>query len=219
VDLEVHVHVAAFASLAEPFLEENEAAHTLLLGIIRQAAADSTNAPPYLALGRHHGRVCAVAVRSPGRPLVLSLGWDQEGIERLTRDAHSRAPLNGVLGPPDGAAACARAWQEATGGRSALSRRERIYVLDRVECVPRPPGSLEPATEGDRGLLVDWVDAFALETTGTRDAEASRRLVAARAPAANGAGLCLWKVGTRAVSLAGYGRRAPASPSRPCTRP
>ncbi len=211
IDLEVYDDATQFAPAVSAFLERDEAAHSLLLGIVGRAmAAPDRGASLYMALAREGGRVSAVALRTPGRPLVLSLGWSEQALGRLARDARGRlGDLPGVLGPSESASALAAAWRTSAAARVGLYKRERIYALERVEAVRRPPGGMRLAAESDRAALVPWIEAFTLETTGSADPQGSRRMVLERAPGSDDAGLCLWKVGSRPVSCAGYSGPTP----------
>ena len=147
----------------------------------------------------------AVAVRTPGRPLVLSLGWTDGGIERLVGDTRGRLPdLAAVSGPPACAHAFASLWATRAGTQPALHSRQRIYALETVSPVPRPDGAIERAGAADHDLLDRWVDAFALETQGTSNPDTSRQMARERAPGGPAAALWLWRVGDRAVAMAGH---------------
>jgi len=63
----------------------------------------------------------------------------------------------------------AEEWCDATGVASHLHGRHRIYRTQSV-VAPDVPGSMRPVAPGDRDVLIDWVDAFAVEAEG-RDAD------------------------------------------------
>lgn len=201
----------AFDRLASPFLGAHEAEHNLLLGIVAQAARADACAPiPYLACAHLGGRVRAVAACSPGRPAVLSRGWDARAINDLVRDMHGRlGDLDGVLGPEQAARTFAVAWQALSGTRADVALRERIYALESVAPVFRPAGAITPAAESDRSLLHNWMQAFNLETAGSADAARSQQLVRTRAPGGPDAALYLWRVEARPVAMAGFSGPTP----------
>lgn len=197
---------AAVAAGAAAFLQEREAEHNLLLGLLGPwTRPGAPTEPPYLAVARRHGGVSAVAVRTAGRAVVLSLGWDDEASAQLAADLKMRfGRLPGVLGPDDVAGRFAAAWTRATGASSEVQVRERIYALDRVQAVARPDGSMAAAERDDRSLLYAWIEAFDRETTGDSDSARARAVVDARTPGTPTAGFFLWRTGSQARAVAGH---------------
>lgn len=195
----------AFARDVTPFLERNEAVHNLLLGLTARAAREGDGDVALMAAWRLGGEVAAVAWRTVGHNLLLSLGWERQSLGALAaRLAERREALPGVLGDE---ATCDRflaAWLGAGGEEMRPVMRERIFRLEQVRAVARPPGAARVALEADRPLLEAWQEAFAWEATRRREPEAARRAVDQRLPATADRGAFLWDAQGRAVSLACY---------------
>lgn len=202
---------ASATAQATAFLARREAEHNLLLGILAPWARPGTRSdPPYLAVVRRGGAVQAVAVRTPPRPVVLSLGWEEASCRRLAQDLAMRpGRLPGVLGPNDSGPRFAAAWTAVIGGQTETALRERIYALDAVEPVAQVPGHMEAATGADRPMLYGWIEQFLRETGADIDPRHVRAMVDARSPAGAAAGLFLWRVGAQAVAVAGYAGATP----------
>ncbi len=72
--------------------------------------------------------------------------------------------LPGVTGEVATAARFAGHWTERTRSAAVPLHGQRIYEVDEVVRAAPVAGHLRPAASGDRDLLVDWVDAFLVET-------------------------------------------------------
>jgi predicted GNAT family acetyltransferase len=197
-----------------PFLLTHEAAHNLLLGIcstLRQQSGYYESAP-YLALVQDGDAVIAAALRTPPHNLVLSLipsaAFMEEAIEQIARDVLATyGQLPGVLGPSAISRAFAETWQRLTGQPYQLSRKERIYQLERVQPVAGVSGAMRRATAANRNLLVRWIVAFNREALGGADPTDPQRWVdhALTSPVRS---LWLWVDG-EPVTMAGYGGPTP----------
>ena len=170
----------AFLEAAGPFLAEREAEHNLIFGICANLAADPgfPDAPPYLATVSRDDRVVAAAVMTPPWNLVLSSTDDHDAPAALAADLDAvgiRVP--GTVGPIEGARTFAELWCGKHGLTSHRAVAERIYRLERVIPVVGVPGRVRIATEADRDLLVEWVDAFLGEALERRNPEEASVLV------------------------------------------
>ncbi|MFL5758556.1 MAG: GNAT family N-acetyltransferase [Thermomicrobiales bacterium] len=201
---------AAFFEVAGPFLVDHEAEHCLPLGICAGLAEHSEELTPtsYLAVVEQAGAVAAVAICTPPHHLVLARTRTPEAIALIAADVCQVHPdLAGVLGPPGVSRAFADAWQRLTGRSARLSMAQRIYALTAVIPGAGVPGSLRPATEADRKLLVEWVRAFASEAFPDAIPGAAERMVDARL-ASPVAGFSFWE-DAGPVSLVGYSGPTP----------
>jgi uncharacterized protein len=196
VELKVFRDPASFQRAAHEFLAAREAENNLLIGmnatLIERPDAYGES-EPYLALVRDGaGDVALAALRTPPHNLVVSAATDPSALSALVTDVKSRSPsLPGVLGPMDTARAFAAVWRRVTGEGAVSERAERIYQLTAV-IPPRPaPGGMVKATEGDRALLVDWLDRFNVEAHGHSDPSRAARGVHTRLTSSVG-GLYLW---------------------------
>jgi predicted GNAT family acetyltransferase len=72
--------------------------------------------------------------------------------------------LPGVDGTTDAARAMAAAWEQLTGGTTALRMSETMHSLSEVVDPPYPAaGRLRQARTGDRELLIEWEREFVVE--------------------------------------------------------
>jgi predicted GNAT family acetyltransferase len=195
----------AFLAAAGDFLGEREAEHNLLFGICADLTADPgfPAAPPYLAVVSNRDRVTGAAIMTPPWNVVLSCTDDPGAVEALASDLDAaEIPVPGTTGPVEVARAFASAWCEPRGLVSHRGVAERIYQLERVVPPVGVPGQVRIATEADRALLVDWVDAFLAEALERRTPEEAAVLVD-RSFRAGTRTWYLWEDGGRSVSVAG----------------
>jgi hypothetical protein len=170
----------ALLDAAGDFLVEREAEHNLIFGICANLSADPgfPIAPPYLAAVSRGDRVVLASVMTPPWNLVLSWTDDPDALRALAEDLDSTGVrLPGTSGPVDAAHAFASVWCEPRGLVSQLGVSERIYRLEHVIPPTGVPGHARVATEADRDLLVEWVDAFLTEALERRSREETRLLV------------------------------------------
>jgi predicted GNAT family acetyltransferase len=170
----------ALLDAAGDFLVEREAEHNLIFGICANLAADPgfPIAPPYLAAVSRGDRVVLASVMTPPWNLVVSWTDDAGAVQALADDvAAAGVRVPGTTGPVDTAHAFATAWCEPHGLVSQLAVSERIYRLEHVVPPTGVPGHARVATEADRDLLVDWVDAFLGEALERRNPEEATVLV------------------------------------------
>lgn len=154
-----------FLARAQAWLEENEAANSLILGIAARLAEhpDRIKQPPYLATVEVDGDLAAAAVMTPPHRVILysAGGADPAPLRLILDDLQAgdwRVP--GVMAPSATSAAFAQIWTDATGQPHRPAMRERAYELRRV-IPPAPiPGFLQPATEADLPLAAAWAYNF-----------------------------------------------------------
>jgi predicted GNAT family acetyltransferase len=170
----------ALLDAAGDFLVEREAEHNLIFGICANLAADPgfPIAPPYLAAVSRGDRVVLASVMTPPWNLVLSWTDDPAAVQALAEDlAAAGVKVPGTSGPVDTANAFASVWCQSRGLASQLTVSERIYRLERVIPPVGVPGRARVATEADRDLLFEWVDAFLGEALERRSPEEASVLV------------------------------------------
>ncbi len=211
--IEVHrcPDVATFLASAGPFLAEREAEHNLILGICSRLATDPD--PPagtYLGVALQGELVVAAAIRTPPMNLVLSETDEAGAIEAFAQELHEAGEaIPGVLGPCDHADAFGRRWSELTGAPAKLVMRERIYRAGAARPPVGVPGELRSYADGDRALVMAWIDAFVSEAfPGDIVKEPVENIVRRRVEDPDGDFL-LWEVNGSAVSIAGFGGRTP----------
>jgi len=168
--LEQYQRPDEFLSVAGPFLEENEAENSILLGVIgglARATAPSLarggGDAPLLCAVQDAGHVVAAAIRTPPYKLLLSRGPAIAIAMIADWLARGRQLLPGVVGPFESAQVFVTAWSRLSRQRAAAPRYIRAHRLDRVRDVPPVPGTMSPAAMADAELLSRWVAAFHAE--------------------------------------------------------
>jgi len=170
----------AFLAAAGDFLAVREAEHNLIFGICANLAADPgfPSAAPYLAAVSAGDRVVLAGVMTPPWNLVLSWTDEPDSLATMARDLDAAGiSPPGTTSPVDTARAFASVWCEPHGLVSRLAVAERIYRLERVIPPTGVPGHVRIATEADRDLLVEWVDAFLGEALERRNPQEASVLV------------------------------------------
>ncbi|MEX2540297.1 MAG: GNAT family N-acetyltransferase [Trueperaceae bacterium] len=201
----------AFAEAAEPFLLEDEAAHSLLLGLIGGIRAGEWK-NPYLAIveresGLRGAAPALVALRTPPHKLLLSRCDDLEALQPLLADAGLARGLTGVLGPATVADAFAVGWIRSTSIPVRPGQRQRIYRLDRVSPVADVPGVVRRADESDRPILSTWMSGFLAEALPGKPTDVSETVD--RWLGSPQRQLYFWDVDGHPVSMAGVGSPTP----------
>lgn len=201
--------VPAFLDVAGEFLEEREAEHNLIFGILSNLEADpgQYTEAPYLATVLHGDKVVGAAIRTPPWRLVVSEMHHPGAVHQLAADL-AKVALPGVVGPAEAAQHFAEAWREQTRQNVQLMRQDRGFRLTRV-IPPRPTtGEMRRAQPGDRVVLRDWAEAFmneALPDSPAQDFDA----MAERWIRGLGREGWVWFDGGRPVSVACVGGLTP----------
>ena len=197
-----------FLDVAAPFLAENEAANTVVLGVaLRCQRAPRGDA--VMVVVRDGDAVRMVAVMTPPHALVLSTG-DADAIPYLAEafDAAAIRPP-GVSGVTPLAERFAAVW---TSRGRAVARPESQLILYRASSIRAAadvPGELRPASDDDLERLAAWQFRFA-EQAGLSAAERTadmRAVVAARLARGE---MVVWAVHGRPVSNAAFVPTTPA---------
>ena len=201
-----------FSERVEPFLMQDEAAHSLILGICSSLKQPNNyDQPPYLGYCEDEGRVVGVALRTPPFNFILSYLSDSRAVEAFARDAHQvYDELPGVIGLKEVAAAFVDCWQQLTGHLPRLNREERLFRVDNVIPPAGVTGEYRTAMEDDFETMTQWMMDFAAEAlhgSPREDAERNVRLRLESDPKVRG--MRFWVDGGIPVSMAGYGGLTP----------
>lgn len=171
-----YADASAFLEATESWLATAEVENNVILGIARSIADGSRTLKeaPYFAAVVDAGQIACCAVRTPPH-VVLVTGGPSLGLAALAGDAFDAlGQLPGVTGPCQASADFAQAWLALAGGRAAVSMRQRLYKIERVDADwPPIPGRLREATSDDRSLAVKWSAAFSREAIPNRTSEAA----------------------------------------------
>lgn len=201
----------AFLAAAEPLLLGDEARHNLMLGIAGTLRDHPSVYREYrLWLVQDGDRVLGAALQTPPYNVVVALPAE-EGVAAALADAlrAEGVELPGLTGAVPEVDTFAGAWEERSGARRRRRMGQRIYKLTTLVSPEGVSGAPRPATDGDRPLLLSWIEAFTEE--GLHDASPPvgnvGRIVDSRLRDGAG-GFLLWE-NPEPVSLAGWGGLTP----------
>lgn len=155
----------AFLARAQAWLEQDEAANNLIVGIAVRLAEhpDRIKQPPYLATVEADGALIAAAVMTPPhRVLLCSAGGAEPAFLRLILDDLLAGgwDVPGVMAPSATSEAFAQLWSAAAGCAYHPAMSERVYELRQVIPPASVRGSLRLATEADLPLAAAWAYNF-----------------------------------------------------------
>jgi uncharacterized protein len=210
VDVERISGAEAVEQRLDRLLAEDEARHNLAYGILATARQHPGLYPDVHGwIVRDGSRLVGGALRTPPHNLVVVQPTKDRALGPLAAAIEDELP--GVVAAVPEVDLFASAWAERHGLRVVTRFDQRIYVL-RVVVPPAPtPGAMRLANRRDRELMLAWVGAFADEALDADGDDAARieRSVDARIAGAD-AGLALWELDGRPVSLAGFGGPTPS---------
>lgn len=200
---------ARLLEAAGALLAADEARHNLIFGILSTLRDDpGLYAERHLWVVEADGGAVAAALQTPPFNLVVTRAA-ADALDALAGaiDAYG-IELPGVTGAVPEVDDFARAWGRRTGSAIRVRREQRIYALETVRPA-EASGSSREATEADNQLLLEWIEAFAVETgPGGPRGDRLGRVIAGRL-AQRDAGFVLWEDGGVPVSLAGWGGPTP----------
>lgn len=161
---------ASFLAEVEPFLGEDEATNSLLLGIARSLLAKLRPRRRHqliLSAVEDAGQfVVAAAMTSPHKLLLSShLAVPDDAIEALVSDLRLSHPeLPAVFGPAPLSARFARIWADQTGAIYSAGMGQKLLALQTLK-LPEvwPDGAFRTAQEIDQDQLSRWLQAFQAE--------------------------------------------------------
>lgn len=148
-----------FLEETQHYLEQDEVANGLMLGICFNLKQTAPQRAPYLGTVEDDHGLALVAVMTPPHKLVLYSHLDDpsEAVRALIQhmqDAHWTVPC--VLGQPHIAETFARVWGEPYHP----GMYQRVYELRRVIHPAYPPGTFRAAVPDDLDRIAQWVQAF-----------------------------------------------------------
>jgi uncharacterized protein len=151
-----------FLEKAQAYLERQEVATGLMLGISLRLQREAPLTPPFLATVEDDRGLALAAVMTPPHKLVLYSHLDDPSeavrtfIEQL---APSQWTVPGVLGPENVSGTFARLW----GKPHVPGMYQCVYELREVIHPAYPPGTFRGATAADLDRVAEWVHAFQLD--------------------------------------------------------
>jgi predicted GNAT family acetyltransferase len=191
-------------------LMRDEARHNLALGILSTARSSPEVYPELRAwIVRDGDEVVGAAIRTPPHNLIVAQPVRAEAVEALASTIDEELP--GAVGGVPEIDGFATAWTQRQGSDASVVFEQRIYALTAVVPPAPVPGSMRLATLADRDLVLAWFHAFSEEVLHPGDNDDGARLqrsVDARLTSED-AGMALWELDGRPVSLAGFGGPTP----------
>ncbi|GAA5138336.1 GNAT family N-acetyltransferase [Pseudonocardia adelaidensis] len=202
MEIVLHRDAGAFAAAAGPLLQADPLRHTVALSVLDAMCRGGE--PSAVLLTVHEGgEVTGAALRSPGRPALVSAVPPRlaPAVDRAL--AQADPAVDGVSAPVAEAEAFAAARVARTGCRAEPAMRMRLFVLDALVPPDGVPGRARRADARDVPLLGVWRRAFGVEAehdggqAGTAEAEE----IVARSLRL-GAGEMIWEVDGTPVAQA-----------------
>lgn len=210
-----YTDLQTFYDRVAPFLQEREAEHNVLLGVLGDLLREpptTASAEPYMGtVETDAGEIVAVA-HFAGHRLFFShpkAGYEQ-ALEILAADAAS-PEIQRLLVPTECEAFVKAGWGDRFGSQLSAQMPMRIYRLDAVIPVERP-GTLRWTTPEDRALIRQWmigfdVDVYHADPTKVNE-ERIGHWIAAYAES-DVYGVAFWEVDGQPVSMAATVGRSP----------
>jgi GNAT superfamily N-acetyltransferase len=203
-----------FLAEAGEFLRSDRVRNTVILTVTEtsringQALADGKPARDeprfgYWRPASGQSQVAGAFMHTPGFPVLLTSVSQQAATALAGQLAGSGRLILGINAAEDGARAFADAWRQHTGDVPRVHRWNRLFRLgELISPDPAPGGAPRLATARDRGLLIDWLGAFAIEVD---DLSAQDHGAAADERLSYG-GITIWEADGVPVSIAGVTR-------------
>jgi len=211
VRVERHADATSFLDRVGDFLLGREAQHNLILGLSGRLRTEPRlyGEDPYFAVALEGDGVVGVTIRTPPHNLILSEIDDEAALDPLADDAQAVFDsLPGVIGPKEPVARFARLWEERTGAGAQIEIQQRIYRASEAIMPEGVPGSMRTYEDGDRELVIAWVNAFVDEALPEAPPEDAEGWLERNLSNPDG-GIELWLEGEAPVSFAGYGGLTP----------
>jgi uncharacterized protein len=211
VQVERHPDATSFLEQAWDFLLAREAQHNLILGLSSRLRTEPRlyGEEPYFAVALDGDRVVGVTMRTPPHNLILSEFDDASALEPIADATQSVfGSLPGVVGPKEPVASFARIWEERTGASAEIGIRQRVYRASQAIVPEGVSGETRSYENGDRDLVISWVEAFVDEALPEPPPETPEEWLARSRSNPDG-GLELWVDRGEPVSFAGYGGLTP----------
>lgn len=200
----VHCDVASGAARVLPWLDVEPVRNSLQAGVVRGVLAGlyPLDGSAVLAHAEHDSVVVGVAVRTPGRALIMSAMPTAAATALAATVGDMGLALPGVTGPAEPTRTFAERWAHRTGCRVRLSMTQRVHGLDRVVPPVGVPGSARGALPAELDLVQGWAQAMGAEIGGTH-AEEDPRLRELLDRRISEDRMTLWQSGGEVVSMAG----------------
>jgi predicted GNAT family acetyltransferase len=193
----------AFLACAGEMMAENEALHSLPLGIAMNLGKhpEWQKQPPYLGVVEDTSGVVLAGVMTPPFNVVLASNrseWGQAAAILMADINERQFPLPGVTGPKVLALHFAELHRQQTGQANKIRMQMCAFELRQVNPLEYAPGSMRTAGSNDLALLKVWTHAFNDEAMPSGVAPEVDMTVELRVQAGD---LFVWEDGGRLVSM------------------
>lgn len=165
-----HSNVHDFLKKNLAFLEREEAANNLLLGLaFALKKVEKPKTDPLLLTIEHKGEAVFCCLQTPPQNLVVygDENYLNTSIKLLIdyiRNCNISIP--GVIGPRFITSMLARQWSERMQAECKINMNQLIYQLDSVEKINISKGTFRIADSRDVEILTPWVEHFFKEALG-----------------------------------------------------
>jgi predicted GNAT family acetyltransferase len=193
----------AYTAAAGPLLMAEPESYTVLLSVLSTLASSGAHTfgsePPVLGWWESPAGIAAAMLWTRPYPLQLTRLPDPAAAELATAlGSGYAASVTDAIGTEADLTAFAAAWSAATGARSRIRQRQRLYRLGVLTPPdPAPEGAPRVATLADESLMSAWEEAFGIETGHTE-----RRSATAGQARLRQGGLLFWEVAGEPAAMA-----------------
>ncbi|MCA0988313.1 GNAT family N-acetyltransferase [Guptibacillus algicola] len=155
-----------YLSHVQSFLEENEALHSLPLGLLFRLVKQQQNGEEIgkVILGtiEEEDRINLCFIQTPPHNLVLASEQNssEETLNFAAEELNKDYMFPGVLGEKTIVEHFSKKYCELSNCSRKLKMNQRIYRLDRVTPKERVEGKLRKAEKRDGALLKEWIQLF-----------------------------------------------------------
>ncbi len=175
-------NINAFLDENLEFLEQEEAANNLLIGIPRsilsgQAFYDEIN---LYSIKDEQGDVLFSLVQTPPHNFLIyaaDLISDQSLLALIKELADANIQTSGIIGPEELSISFAKLWQVQKGHSWRINFRQLAYQLDNLKEVSPAKGKLRTATPEDFDLIFKWMIDFEIEAMGNLNATGNEKAI------------------------------------------
>lgn len=150
----------------QPFLEQNEAMHSLPLGLLlrlvkKQSEGESIGFPVLMTV-EESGDIKLCIIQTPPHNFILASNENtsEETVNFAAMELHKNHYLPGVLGEKSLVNYFSAKYCELSSCRRKLRMDQRIYRLDKVNQTRPAGGYLRKADRNDLPLLKKWIQDF-----------------------------------------------------------
>jgi len=206
VQVKSYANIDSFFQDTLSFLEQNEAANNLHIGIpLSMPRLRAFDNPLNLFAVFKNQKVVFVCLQTPPRNLLIS------GEESLSEEIfkvfipflfEKNIKASGIIGPKNISLALAEAWKLQTGQNWEINFQQLIYQLDQLKPVPLSSGKFRQANLEDLPIVQEWLIDFVKDAMNTSDPEKTKAIAKAKTEEGS---IYLWEDGA-IVSMASVAR-------------